>query len=85
MNLAYTRDCGLHSLCLGMIRRVSSPAEMNRREMGHPVLPNPPAVSYQILTRSAGARYSFSPGCTSKAAYQASRLRTSNARYLPGE
>ena len=33
-------------------------------------------LDYQIGTRSTGARYSFCPGLTSKAPYQASRLRT---------
>jgi len=42
-------------------------------------------TAYQILTRSAGARYNFSPASTSNAAYQGSRLRTSSARYWPGE
>lgn len=31
---------------------------------------------HQIFTRSAGARYSLSPGFTPNAAYQASTLRT---------
>jgi phosphoribosylformylglycinamidine synthase len=36
--------------------------------------------AYQMRTRSSGARYSFSPAFTSKAAYQASMLRTVRAR-----
>src|ERR1019366_4184480 len=41
-------------------------------------------LSYQMRTRSGAARYSFSPGCTLKAAYQPSILRTVAARYSPG-
>lgn len=36
--------------------------------------------AYQTFTRCSGARYSFCSGLTSKAAYQASRLRTVSAR-----
>ena len=35
---------------------------------------------YQMRTRSAGARYSFCPACTSNAAYHASMFRTMLAR-----
>lgn len=41
-------------------------------------------IPYQIRTRSASARYSFSPDCTLNAAYQASMLRTVAARYSSG-
>ncbi|MCY1170025.1 hypothetical protein D9M73_100830 [compost metagenome] len=40
---------------------------------------------YQTFTRSAGARYSFSPAFTPNALYQASTLRTSTVRNGPGE
>ena len=40
---------------------------------------------YQMLTRCSGGRYMASPGCTSKAACQASRLRTTPlVRYSGG-
>jgi hypothetical protein len=39
---------------------------------------------YHTCTRSLGARNSFCPGRTSKAGYQASRLRTVPARYRSG-
>ena len=42
------------------------------------------APHHQILTRCAGSRYSFSPGCDGNASYQASRLRTVCARKRPG-
>ena len=50
----------------------SGSASARRRSFG--------AAPYQIRTRSPGARYSFWPGCTLKAAYQGSRLRTIAAR-----
>ena len=46
--------------------------------------PQPAQLAYQTFTRFSGARYSLSPGFTSNAAYQASRLRTVSARYWPG-
>lgn len=42
-------------------------------------------LTYQIFTRSSGARYSVWPGFTSKSEYQASMLRTVSARYWAGE
>ncbi len=41
-----------------------------------------PRSAYQIRTRSAGARYSVSPGFTSNELYQASMLRTVSAAIL---
>ena len=41
----------------------------------------PTTITYQILTLSCGARYSFCPGFTLKASYHASMLRTVAARY----
>src|SRR3546814_2554327 len=38
-----------------------------------------------IRTRCSGVRYIFSPGLTSNALYQGSRLRTVAARCSPGE
>src|SRR6267378_6063967 len=40
--------------------------------------------SYQILTRSAGGKYSFSPSFTWNAGYHASMLRTVSVRYSDG-
>ena len=42
------------------------------------------AASSQIFTRLSGARYSFCPGCTLNAGYQASMLRTVSARNCAG-
>jgi hypothetical protein len=42
------------------------------------------AGTHHMCTRSAGARYSACPGLTSNAPYQASRLRTVDARYWSG-
>jgi hypothetical protein len=41
-------------------------------------------IGYQMRTRSAGTRYSFRAGSTSKAEYQASTLRTVAERYSAG-
>jgi hypothetical protein len=59
----------------GSRRRVS------RRRLSQPA---PALASHQMCTRSLGARYSFSPGWTLNAGYQASRLRTVIARHRAG-
>src|SRR6185437_3697708 len=43
----------------------------------------PSALHHHTLTRLSGARYSFWPSFTSNAGYQASMLRTVNARNWP--
>ena len=45
--------------------------------------PLPPAAVTTTWIRASGARYSFCPGFTSKAAYQASELRTASGAELP--
>ena len=48
-------------------------------------VPGAACHAYQILTRSLGARYSFSPGLTAKALYHSSMLRTVLVRSASGE
>jgi len=59
--------------------------EIRDRTYSSIVFPSPPIPRlhfrpHQILTRALGSRYRRCPGCTSKASYQASRLRTVEIR-----